>query len=36
MFIAQLISDLFFGQDLHEIKPAIVNEGGAHETPSLR
>lgn len=34
MFIAQLISDLFFGQDL--IKPAIVNEGGAHETPSLR
>lgn len=36
MFIALLISDLFFGQDLHETKPAIVNEGGAHETPSLR
>lgn len=36
MFIAQLTSYLLSGQDLHEIKAAIMNKGGAHEAPPLR
>lgn len=35
MFAAQLTSDLLFVQDLHTVKPAIMNEGWAPGAPLL-